>query len=665
MRASSICRALPRKPHWLAPAGATKTPQLIVSFDTETTSRKRGGDEVLTLRCWDAVVRDRAGGDGYRQETVTRAGESAQDLCNLLVGAAEMQGEVWAFAHNLGFDLTVTSLPMMLSERGWETDFVSIGDEACVFVLLRDRLKLVVTDSWSWLRSPLAAAARDVGMRQARRPVDDADLDAHHRRCSTDVRILDRALAQLLDWWDRERLGAFGVTGAACGWRSLRALCAPQSVLVGPDGDRTAFERRAVYSGRKEVWRVGEIKHRWVADYDLVAAHLTTVAHLPLPVVPIRPGRIDTYADPLHPPDRLGAIAEVEIETLQPCAPVKIGDDVWWPTGRFRAVLSSPELAEVQSLAQSVRVLQARWYRLGDPLATWAQWCLGLLDPENDDVPAIVRRVAKGWGRSVPGRFALRVSTLIGERDATHLGWAIESGTDLDTGEALESITYGGRERTFRKDQDGADVSPAVLAFVEGYVRAALARTLAGRPPGRLLQCNTDGWWEVCADGRETVSADASPWPYEVTRRAHERGVTIIGPNHVQTPGERRLSGVPRDAEGDAADGYVWNDWPGLRWQLEHSRPGEYLRPRKSMKLQPHYCRRWVLETGETVPATVTLDQAGSPVLLPWSATFGRRSSDVLGVRQVEALASLVDVPAVDVPELSGGVLLPLGRRER
>lgn len=616
---------------------------MVVCFDTETASVKRGGDEVLTLRCWDALVRYRCPDHPPADWTVAYSGETAGDLAGVLEATAGVTSEAWCFAHNLGFDLTVTSLPMILSERGWLTDFCSLGDESTVFVLKRDRVKMVITDSWSWLRSPLAAACRDIGMRAGRLPRDDDPLAAWHRRCAHDVRILDALLAELLEWWDASGLGGFGVTGAACGWRAMRAHLPAKSMLVGTDGDRTGFERRALYSGRKEVWQVGEVKHHWVADYDLVAAHLTTVAYLPLPAAPVGGPLIGLAADPLDPPAGLGTICEVEITTSEPCAPVRIDGDVWWPVGTFRTVLSSVELAEVQKVAESVAVLQARWYRLSDALQPWARWCLDLLDPEAGDVPAVVRRVAKGWGRSVPGRFALRVSTLMHERPGTHPGWSVTAGTDLGTGDAIESITYGGIERTYRKDQDGADVFPAVLAFVEGYVRAAMAQALALRPPERLLQCNTDGWWEVCAGAGDSSVAPAAPAPYRIVRRAHERGVTIIGPNHVQAPGERRLSGVPKDAVGDLAGGFRWQDWPGLRWQLEFSRPGEYVRPAAAMKLQPHYCRRWVLADGETVPAQSVVHSNGLSELLRWSQTAHRRPGDVLASRQVEALAPLVD----------------------
>ena len=586
------------RPHWLAPVGVGGTPGTVVSFDTETQVSKRAGAEVLTLRCWDAVLRRRNRPTPPQTIVAPVSGETAAKLCDLLETAADLDGEVWAFAHNLGFDLTVTSLPMMLTERDWQSQFVNIGDESCVFTLAQPGRKLVITDSWSWLRCPLGAAASDVGMRKTRLPADGDGLAEWHARCAHDAKILDRLVSDLLDWWDQAGAGRFAVTGAGCGWRTMRARTPPKTVLVGADYPRTGLERAAVFGGRKEVWRVGRIVGRWVEDWDLAAAHLTTVANLPLPARPLRRSERPPTLDPLAPAENTGTICRVEIATRTLCAPCRVAGETWWPTGTFRTVLTSPELEHVLELADRVDVLEAAWYRTGMQLAGWARWCQRLQAEIDSRVPRVVKRVAKGWGRSVPGRFAMRTSQLIGEREATHLGWAIESGADLDTGDPIEIVTYGGVERTFRKDQDGQDVFPAVLAFVEGYVRAAIGRIIAARGHSDLLQCNTDGWWEI-RQGRESPDpATMAPWPYTAARKAVSRDVTIIGPNHVNTRQDRRLAGIPKTAQVRLDGTYAWHDWPGLRWQLQFSRPGEYTRPGRELLLQDHYCRRWVLAGG-------------------------------------------------------------------
>ena len=123
------------RPHWLQVAGRTSTPQVVVSFDTETLTEHRDGAEILRLRCWDAITRQRAASTGHDDLIVSLAGETPLELAQALAAATALTGEAWCFAHNAGFDLTVTSLPMVLTGLGWEPGFVNIGEETCVFVM--------------------------------------------------------------------------------------------------------------------------------------------------------------------------------------------------------------------------------------------------------------------------------------------------------------------------------------------------------------------------------------------------------------------------------------------------------------------------------------------------------------------------------------------------
>jgi hypothetical protein len=639
-------------PHWLPPGGKTKTPPLVVSFDCETVMVETDRGETHRLRCWDAVVRDRTGSTSKSPPIDFYRGETADELAELLELAAEQVPECWALAHNLGFDLAVTSIPVVLAARGWKLIFMNLGDDSCCFCFGKDKHKLVVADSWSWLRCSLGEAAKDVRTHKVKLPKNDDSLEAWHKRAKRDVVILDKLLAELMDWWEDQDLGNFGITGPACGWRAMRMCIGSQSILVGPEPFRTEFERQAIFGGRKEVYFVGTVHGTWIADYDIDGCYANTAAAFPLPYAPgsFYP-RID-WADLDALSELEGAIVECTVTTDRPCAPVHIGDEVWWPTGRFRTTLTTPELDYVRKVASDVELHHGQAYRLSYALADWAGWVIHLLGDYSGSTPAVVKRVAKGWGRSTLGRFALRKSSLIGERPATHLGWHVETGHDLDTSEALEVISFNGVEYTYRKDTPGPDSFPAVLAFVEGYVRRALAELLDTRNPAKLLQVNTDGWWEQKAVRAAAWSMPGVPWPYTVTRRALENELVVVGPNHVRTPHERRFAGVPHDASIGDRDEFSWSDWPGLRWQIEHSVPGEYLRPPKEMVLREHYCRRWVLTTGETVPVTCAVLQDGSNALRPWSETHLRREDDALATYQVPSLEALRDegVPFTELP---------------
>ena len=642
------------KPHWLAPSGTTRTPNVLVIFDTETTEVDEGSHTVQRLHCWDAMVRVRKASATSEKFVTYHRGETPSGLADVVEGAAHSNNEVWVIAHNVGFDLSVTSLPFILAEREWTLDGLHLGDESCWWIMKRGKHKVIITDSWSWLRCPLSDAAKDIGRRKVPLPKEGDSLETWHRRSRHDVEILDEVMTTILDWWDKNQLGVFGITGAACGWRTLRKMIAPKQLLVGPDGERTDYERRAIFSGYKEVFGVGEFHQAPIADFDFVGAYPTAAAAFPLPTMPAKKWTTTERLLDADPPPRRDYIATVKITTRVPCAPVRIGDEIWRPVGTFITTLAGPEVRYAVTVAESVDVIEWRAYKTGYALADWAGWCLGVQTDTTGAVPDVVKRVAKGWGRSVIGRFASRTSRVVETRPSSHPGWHLETGHDLDTGRKMEWLSMGGVEQTIVKDVDGADVFPAVLAFVEAHTRVALAQMLSTRPPENVLQCNTDGWWEMRSSRRSDYVPEGVPWPFRVVRKALERNLLVRGPNHVLTPHERRYAGIPRVATTDDDRTLHWHDWPGLRWQLEHGEQGQYHRPEREAVLSDHYVRRWVLDTGETIPVTTQVDLDGNTAILGWSQSWGRRGDDVLNPYQVPTLAAILAAdtdPALRVNE--------------
>jgi len=634
------------KPHWLAPSATTRTPKMVITFDTETTEVEEEDHSTQRLRCWDALVRNRAATTRNRKVTTYHQGETAASLGDVVEQATDVHPEVWVIAHNVGFDLTVTSLPFLLVHRGWQLDGVHLGDESSWWVLKRDQRKIVITDSWSWVRCSLADAAKDMGKRKVPLPKDDDELAQWHKRCRRDVEILDSIMATIMDWWDEHELGIFGITGAACGWRTLRKQVPPRRILVGPDPDRTDFERGAIFGGSKDVYGVGEFHEPWIADYDFKSAYTTAAAGFPTPTMPAKKWTTNDQLLTTEVPAQRDYIARVRITTYRPCAPCRIGDEIYRPVGTFVTTLAGPEVRYALTRAESVTVLDWRAYKVGYALADWAAWCLTIQSAPASEVPPIVARVAKNWGRLAIGRFASRTSRVVATRPSMHLGWHLETGHDLDTGARCEWLSMGGVEQTILKDQDGSDAFPAVLAFIEGHVRVALHQMIDSRPPANVLQINTDGWWEMRAPRTSDYLPPSIPWPFRVTRKALERRLTVKGPNHVLTPHERRYAGVPGRASVSEDEVMHWRDWPGLRWQLEHSVTGEYKRPDREAILAEHYVRRWVLATGETIPVTTQVDPEGTTVLQPWSLSWGRRAGDILAYYQVPTLASVLESDA-------------------
>ena len=247
-----------------------------------------------------------------------------------------------------------------------------------------------------------------------------------------------------------------------------------KSILVGPDKDRSQLERSAIFGGRREAFYVGSVLEAFTSDFDFIAAYPTTVANTLIPKRPIR--HFDNLPDdsPIWRARTVGVIAECTVTTDAPVVPCRMQGEVWWPIGTFRTTLCEPEIALARSTGAEVLVSSGWTYELGAGLQQWARWCLSVQQDTSGATPQIVRMMAKGWGRSVIGRFAQRNSTELLRRPATRHGWHLEHGKDLDSGAPLDIVTVDGEERWMLRDQDGRDTFPAIFAWVESYCRAAL-----------------------------------------------------------------------------------------------------------------------------------------------------------------------------------------------
>lgn len=627
--------------HWLRANHTVWTPRRIVCFDTETHEKPDGTDLVLTLRCWCAAVITR----GYKEEGAGdwdwHDGTSCTSLAILIDKVTKSRSQTWVYAHNLHFDLAVTALPEHLATLGYVTKTMHVGSANAFFVMVRGDKKIVITDSFSWLPHSLATIGEAIGREKVDLPTDDADLEAWLARCRRDVEILGHAMCDVMAWWDRERLGKWALTGAGCGWAAMRHKPMHPKILVTNDPERRAFERSAIYGGRREVFNVGTATGAQWADWDFTAAYPTAALHLEIPTKATKvfdtERQLDLY---LHAPGH-SAIAAVEIRTELPCVPAKVAGDVFWPVGRFRTTLCGPEILLAARMGASVTLLHGQAYRTARPIRAWAAWLLALQAGVGSDHPLLARMLAKSWGRSVLGRFATWSSEVVEERPSLHPSWHLETGWSSVSQSRCDWVSIGGKTRVITKDREPPEAFPAIWAFIESHVRAALTVTMAARDGDRLWQCNTDGFIERVGQLPPRWDVPAAPEPFQARLKGTYTSVRMVGPNHVTLDDQRRYSGIPRDATEPEPERFQFRSWPTLRYQLRASEPESYRRREVTVTIDTHFCRRWVLNDGTTEPVRMTVGAKGANELVPFTSSYPWHSPDALYDIQHPALIPL------------------------
>lgn len=664
--------------HYLRPAGKTYTPAAVIFADTETRQNMAGGDEIHTLRCWEAhrvLRRDRR----HPGDVATSTGESAESFAEIVDSWASYPESTWLYTHNLAFDLTVTSLAYHLGNLGWELSprFAIGGDSMwCVFHkgartakvtdsrhgqrVTRERTKwahtLTIADSASLFPGKLAALGPHVGILKTEVDFKTATDDEIADHCHWDVEILKTAVLTLMDWWDAGEYGHWTVTGAGQAWQTYKATLDPKSVVIDHEPAILEIERAAIYGGRRDVFRTGALPQGRYAEIDYEAAHCTIAARLPLPARAACPVSDVHRKQALAGRVPLGMLAEVTINTGTPRWPVKIGGRVFYPVGRFRTTLAAPDI-QAAADAHCLEAVHEGWlFTMTRHLSRWAEIVLGWLKDKTGAIPGVVKIWAKLASRATIGKFAQR-----GWRTEPCVGppcdgWSVQPVYDMYTGTRGVYTGVNGDYYLSWADQRGEHERPAVLAFVEAYLRSRLGKVLAGRFGAGCLQCDTDGvmvshtiltrlardlpprWIQgrqVPAGTDDVIAAwnDLS-YPLVMREKTQFQAGAIYGPQQVMIDGRLRAAGIPKGAWRTGDGTWAARLWPGMPWQSQHAPPGAYARPVQPYRLTGPYAQGWAMADGAVLAAETAIDGDGANYLLHWKQTRWAASGGQLGPSQ-------------------------------
>jgi hypothetical protein len=675
--------------HYVRPAGKTYTPASVIFADTETREDQRGDLEVHTLRLYEiqrVLRRDRRRQGQVDRVTGTTCGEFAAHLDAL----ASYTESAWLYFHNVSFDLTVTRLAVYLGELGWvlSSRFAIGGDSMwCVFhkgpketevtekrhgrTVTRTRIKwahtLTIADSGSLFPGPLAQLGPLVGVEKPPLPDDDDSHEAWAARCHADVEIMKLAVLALMDWWDENDLGHWTVTGGGQGWQSYKRTLDPRQVVIDHDPAILEIERAALYGGRRDVFRTGDLPPGRYGEIDFTAAYTTIAASFPLPARAACKVNDQHRALALRGRVPMGMLAEVTVSTDVPRWPVRIGGRVFYPVGRFRTVLAAPDI-QAAADAHALEAVHEGWlFTLTNHLRPWARQVLGWIADTTGKIPGVVRIWAKLAARAVIGKFAQR-----GWSTSRHVGppcegWSMEPTSDLYTGCRGVITGVNGEYWLSWADQRGEHERPAVLAFVEAHVRARLGAIITGRYGGGICQCDTDGvmvshvllerlledeggkWDRGRKVPRSTADVIAAwndqAYPLVMREKTQFARVVIRGPQHVVMDGRPRFAGVPRGAWQTGPVNWMARLWPGMTWQTQRGVQDGYARPLQPYLVSGPYAAAWVLADGSVKAAETSIGDDGVTVLLHWKHTRWSAGGAALGPSQAAWAAGLWEEP--------------------
>lgn len=629
--------------HYLRSNHVSWTPPAVFSFDTETASVFSGDDEVMTMRVWCAKFTDRRRQGRIEPEECQSDGTFGEDLAIWVDALASRRRTVWGYAHNLGFDLCTSDLVREMLTLGWSVTEFAVNSGSPFVRMRKASSVLTLSDSWSWFQCELGTVADAVGIPKPPLPHEDDSAATWLERCSADTEILHTAILTLMEWWDDKQLGKWNITGSASGWNAMRHIPSGERITIRPDQAECNYDRRAIYGGKRYAWHTGHSAAGHYTEIDIEKAYTNAVLFHPIPV-----GRQFAFN---HIPndhkwldgERWGVIANATISTDTPLYPARIHGRVWYPVGLFRTTLAGPELGCARATGQLVSIESGWLHQLGWPLRPWAAWCLESMADQSGATPEVARLVHRMWARSAIGKWGQRGYEVVPLGPSPNSGWNHEEAWHHDANVPAGIVDFAGERYQVAAVNQSDNAYPAILAYVESYVRIALNKAAQITGDDRMVLCDTDGY--LCADADDALigTINAAIAPFRVRQKRHFRSIEVIGPQHMRLDGKPRTSGIPASAELHPDGRLHARTWPKLAWQLANGRPGAYVRPDQAYTMASTYAPGWVLSDLSVRPIEVTVGPDGDNLIIPWHRTSYAASGLGLGPYQNRHLEAHID----------------------
>lgn len=658
--------------HYLKPTTAGTTPGTVIFLAAHPAAATSEDQDGASGVVWNAVCHYRRH-RRYAGEVVEAESTGAAALAGQLDAWAGTAEAAWCYAYDTVAVLNAAQLAEELCALGWELSRQFGTSARAMWVVLHKGKRVKARSdrtgpdgnaaqrvTWSHTLTITDAQALNI---IAGRDVESCKLDAH---------ALAAPVLTLMDWWDGQGLGRWSVTGAALGWTSYRATLRPKQVVIDHDPDLIAYERAAVYGGRRDVALVGTPGAPQYAEMDFEGAYPTIAAECPLPCA--YGGKIDVASlDPKHYHNpSVGIIAEVTITTGEARWPCRVDGKVFYPVGTFRTTLAGPDLAEAWDKNVIVQVHEAHWYRMSRHMGPWGTWVKGLIAASPDEVSDPVRRAVKHWSRAVIGKFAQRGWSTKPWVGPPCDGWVIEETPILGKAHRVVTVGLDGVYFLSEADQRGDHERPAVLAFVEAHVRTRLSRLISGPYRSAVVQWDTDGLivslprLGSCAAaqgytrsqyGRAVPDVDSVlehwcdlSYPLVIRKKTVMDHLVLYGPQHVVADTMVKLAGVPRGAELVRPGVYRAE----IRPRLGRSGPDDAggIAPVRTAEfaINGPYAAGWVLADGIVRPPESYVDDDGINRLLTWETTRWAAAGEELSALQALWAGALYTPPPTPQP---------------
>jgi len=480
-----IAQALPK-------LKSARLPHTLVVLDTEThVNTDNDGNVTFPFRLGVAKI-IRLTSEMLVESEETYRFLSTEDFVNVLTIAARFRHTVYAFAHNIGFDIRALDLPKYIDDLGIENKPPIVNNRIFMWRIKLGRTTIKFLDTANLGVTSVGALGKSLGREKTEVDFDTVPNEELYIYCQNDVEIIEEFILAYLRLIYTNDLGTFRMTIASQSFTTYRYKFMRRQPHIHLDENALKLERDGYYGGRTECFFIGELPDENYSYVDINSLYPYVMKHGEMPylfrgfsvnvAVPLLASRLANYY----------VIADVDLTTNEQRYPVRHEGRLCFPVGNIRTVLHHDNLLHALENGDIAKIHRCAVYERGVLFADYVDFFNQLKERYTEENRPAWREVVKLYMNSLYGKFGQQ------GYNTTYLG-------KIDPGyiKRVPIFTQGSEERyqllswygkLYKEGRGGESIysCPAIAGAVAAKARLVLWDMITQAGQSNVFYCDTD-----------------------------------------------------------------------------------------------------------------------------------------------------------------------------
>lgn len=478
-------------------------------------------------------------------------------------------------AHNTKYDLNAAGGLYWLNELGYTLDFFA-EDNPFIMSFIKEtqhgKKTLVMLSSTNWYGVISLKKLGDLfNLPKLDTDVFNAPQEEILTYCHRDVEILKAACLGYLDFVVEKDLGVSSYTIAKQAMVAFRHRFMHHNIYIHDKEEPLILERASYYGGRTEVFRLGAIDGK-VYGYDVNSMYPSVMRsnNYPTGIEGMKSDLSIKQVKQLINNHCLLA-GEVWLDTDEPVYPYKEGGKLTFPTGRFKAVLSTPEIEYAINNDHIVKFGRICSYRSAPIFTDYVDFFYGERLKAKANGDKIRDKMYKLFLNSLYGKFGQlqRYNEKFNRNVDVKPTFGVMKVVNSKT-EERHTVKVIGKAMFYKEKLTGAEAEsfdsfPTIAAHVTAYARMQLWSLIKAAGRENTYYCDTDSLF-VNERGKERLESSGFVHSTELGKVKLEKQtdkLIIHGLKDYEFGDEIKIKGIPKKAVKIDENKYLCRQWPG------------------------------------------------------------------------------------------------------